>query len=45
MADVQYWQDLLNQEIESIRDLLDTIPRKSSMEKSHLIDQADKKNT
>lgn len=43
MADVQYWQDLLNQEIESIRDLLDTIPRKSSMEKSHLIDQADKK--
>lgn len=43
MADVQYWQDSLQDEISTIEDLINTIPSKSPMDKSRLLDQAERK--
>jgi len=43
MADVQYWQDSLQDEISEIQDLIDAIPTKNNMEKSRLLDQAERK--
>lgn len=43
MADVQYWQESLQEEINSIRDILDSIPDQSSnLDKNQLLDEADK---
>ena len=42
-ADVQYWQDSLEDEISTIRDLLDAIPGKSNMEKSSLLNETERK--
>lgn len=42
MADIQYWDDTLAGEIESVRSLLDSAARMSDMEKASAIDRAEK---
>lgn len=44
MGDIQYWQDQLTNEIESIRSIFSSLPRISDdMERKGLLDQAEKK--
>mmetsp|Transcript_4888 Transcript_4888/g.10789 ORF Transcript_4888/g.10789 Transcript_4888/m.10789 type:complete len:261 (-) Transcript_4888:100-882(-) len=43
MADVQYWDDTLTDEVQSIRQLLNTAEGKSNMDKASALDRAEKK--
>lgn len=42
-ADVQYWDDTLTDEVQSIRNLLDSADSKSAMDKASTLDRAEKK--
>lgn len=47
MADIQYWNDTLSDEIETVQDLLNSVaqssPHNDPLERSHRLEQADKK--
>mmetsp|Transcript_24459 Transcript_24459/g.38384 ORF Transcript_24459/g.38384 Transcript_24459/m.38384 type:complete len:262 (-) Transcript_24459:375-1160(-) len=43
MADVQYWDDTLNDEVQSIQQLISTAERADSMQKASTLDRAEKK--